>query len=46
MFSTAKYKLSELLFIISTKATLRDFFRIERVPCVQLCSRVEQETAL
>lgn len=46
MFSPAKYKLSTLLFIISTKATFRDFFKIERVPCVQLCSNMEQETAL
>lgn len=46
MFSPAKYKLSKLLFIISTKATFGDFFKIERVPCVQLCSNMEQETAL
>lgn len=46
MFSPAKYKLPKLLFIISTEASFRDVFKIERVPCVQLCSSTEQETGL
>lgn len=46
MFSPAKHNLSELLFIISTKATFRDFWKIERDACVGLCSDTEQETAL
>lgn len=41
MFSPAKHQLSKL-FIISAKATFRDSFQIERVPCVQLCSSQEQ----
>lgn len=45
MFSLVKCKLPTLLFIVSAKATFRGIFEIERVPCVELCSSSEQETA-